>query len=143
MITYRSRNETRALYFSSWEKYINNLELTALETQIIDVILAHPEYQQLFAQKEEAMSQDYAVELNEVNPFLHMGLHLAVRDQIATNRPLGIKPIYRKLIAKYHDPLEAEHRLMQVLAETLWQTQKTNQPPNDATYLKLCKSLLK
>ncbi|WP_204318325.1 DUF1841 family protein [Serratia marcescens] len=46
-----------------------------------------------------------SVELGETNPFLHMGLHLAVREQVATDRPQGIRTVYTKLIEKYQDPM--------------------------------------
>ena len=67
---------------------------------------------------------DYAATESE-NPFLHLGLHLALREQVATNRPLGIAGVFQRLVSKYGDPLEAEHQIMAVLSEWLWRAQQT------------------
>jgi hypothetical protein len=64
-----------------------------------------------------------------------MGLHLAIRDQLATDRPSGISKIYQKLIRKYSTPHEAEHRMLDCLAETLWEAQNQNAPPDEQKYL--------
>ena len=143
MIFNQQRDETRALFFSSWKKHQQQSILTSLEAQIVDVILAHPEYHSIFIDEESEMVRDYSPEQEEVNPYLHMGLHLAVREQLATNRPIGIKRVYRQLQEKYRNQLEVEHALMGVLAETLWNSQRHNIAPNDADYLRGCKELLK
>jgi hypothetical protein len=73
-----------------------------------------------------------------------MGLHLAVREQVATNRPNGIKDVFNRLIKRFQDPLAVEHLIMDQLAECLWLAQKNNLPPNEEYYLsvlnKLCDS---
>ena len=143
MLFANQRNDTRALFFSSWKKHQQKLLLTTLEAQLVDVMLAHPEYHQVLNDEDAGMSRDYFPEMGEVNPFLHMGLHIAVREQITTNRPIGIKRVYRQLLTKYKDQLAVEHALMGVLAETLWQSQRNNVAPNDAEYLLACKQLLK
>ena len=69
------------------------------------------------------------------NPFLHMGLHLAIREQVATDRPAGIAAIHRKLSRKSGDPHQAEHQMIDCLAESLWESQRNNQPPDELKYL--------
>lgn len=127
--------ETRQMYFSSWEKYQHKKLLSPLENEIVQVILAHPEYHKIFEQADKFQQQTYYPETGESNPFLHMGLHLAIRDQIATNRPFGIHGIYKNLIKKYQDSLEVEHLMMEQLAECLWLSQKNNLPPDENLYL--------
>lgn len=70
-----------------------------------------------------------------------MGLHLAIREQVTTNRPVGISAIYTKLIQKYNDPMTVEHLLMEQLAEFLWLAQKNNLPPDEALYLRTLANL--
>ena len=127
--------ETRQLFYSSWEHYLQKKPLSGLEQQLIQVILDHPEYQQTIANRNKFQEQSYYPEFGETNPFLHMGLHLAIRDQITTNRPAGISALFKELVQKYKDPLAVEHLMMDQLAECLWLAQKNNLPPDEELYL--------
>ena len=127
--------ETRQMFFSSWAHYLQKKNLTPLEQQIVQVLLDHPEYHKVIEQSTKFQEQAFYPELGQTNPFLHMGLHLGVREQIATDRPAGIAQAYKKLLKKYHDPLAVEHLIMDQLAECLWLSQKNNQPPDEQHYL--------
>ncbi len=133
--------ETRQLFFSSWEKYRNKQPLLPLEQQIVQVILDHPEYQQIIGHSNKFQEHTYYPELGETNPFLHMGLHLAIREQIATNRPAGIQAIYDQLVKRCNLALDAEHLMMERLAECLWLSQKNNLPPDESEYLRMLSEL--
>lgn len=85
--------------------------------------------------------QSYFPESGQPNPFLHMGLHLAIREQIATDRPAGISAIFKNLINKYNDSLTVEHLMMEQLAECLWLSQKNNIPPDEHQYLQILANL--
>ncbi|MFA6301593.1 MAG: DUF1841 family protein [Legionella sp.] len=128
--------ETRQFYFSSWRKYRQKQALQPLEQQIVAVILAHPEYHEILDYPEHYQEHTYYPELGESNPFLHMGLHLAIREQVATNRPAGITQAYENLLKKLADPLAVEHQMMEQLAECLWLAQKNNLPPDEDEYLR-------
>jgi hypothetical protein len=127
--------ETRQMFFNSWEKYQKKQSLLPLENEIVQVILAHPEYHKVLENSNKFQQQSYFPELGETNPFLHMGLHLGIREQIATDRPVGINAIYQLLIKKYNDSLAVEHLMMEQLAECLWHSQKNNLPPDEQYYL--------
>jgi hypothetical protein len=132
--------QTREMFFSSWHKYKQNKDLLPLEQQIVQVILDHPEYQSK-VENINYSQQSYYPELGETNPFLHMGLHLAIREQISTNRPQGIRSVYKKLLKKYADLMKVEHIIMEQLAECLWISQKNNTPPDETHYLKILSNL--
>jgi len=70
-----------------------------------------------------------------------MGLHLALRDQIATDRPPGIRAVFRTIANRASDRLDAEHRAIECLAETLWDAQSQNQAPDEQQYLERLKRL--
>lgn len=127
--------ETRQLFFKSWDHYRNKKFLSPLEHQIVQVVIDHPEYQKVLETANTYQDHTYYPELGETNPFLHMGLHLAVREQIATDRPAGIALIFKQLLQKYSDPLTVEHLIMDQLAECLWLCQKNNLPPDEQVYL--------
>ena len=76
------------------------------------------------------------------NPFLHMGLHLAVREQISIDRPPGVRELHGQLQQRYGDVHEAEHAMMEALAETLWEAQRNGRAPDEAHYLRLARARL-
>lgn len=133
--------DTRKLFFSSWDKYRQHQLLSSLEQQIVDVIKVHSEYHDLLESPMRPVDQAYFPELGQNNPFLHMGFHLAIRDQVATDRPSGIRDIYQCLIKKHKDALTVEHLLMDHLAECLWQAQRSQLMPDEANYLQSCRGL--
>ena len=76
----QSRDELRRVYIEAWRKHRERRPMEPLEAQIADVIALHPEYQAALEQPDEVVDRDYTPEGGQSNPFLHMGLHLAVRD---------------------------------------------------------------
>ena len=77
------------------------------------------------------------------NPFLHMGLHLAVREQLIVDRPPGVRDLQRQLQARYGDAHRAEHALMEALGEELWTAQRDGRAPDERQYLVLARNRLK
>ena len=72
-----------------------------------------------------------------------MGLHIAVREQLSIDRPPGIRELRRALASRLSDAHEAEHVLMEALAETLWEAQRGARPPDEAHYLELARGRLR
>jgi len=139
MIFGQDRDELRKMYADAWQKLCDKAPLSPLEAQISSVVEQHPEYHD--AVTGEGIKQDYAVEDGQTNPFLHMGLHLGIREQVSTNRPAGIAQIFEALATKCGDPHDAEHRMIDCLAETLWESQSQNRPPDEQAYIERLKRL--
>ena len=138
MIFGQNRNELRKMYADAWQKRSDGQVLSPLEAQIAQVVEEHPEYHGAVTGD---LDKDFAVEGGQTNPFLHMGLHLGIREQVATNRPAGIAAVFKALAARLGDPHEAEHRMIDCLAETLWESQRHTQPPDEAAYLEKLRRL--
>ena len=144
MLFSNERNELRKMFFHTWHKHQTQQQLEPVEQQILQVMQDHPEYHQVLSAPEKFIDKDYLPELGQTNPFLHMSLHLGIREQIATNRPFGIVTIYQQLLVKYHGKhLEVEHCMLEVLAEQIWQSQKNNTMPDEKQYLLILQELLK
>jgi len=139
MIFGQDRNALRAMYADAWQKQRDGQPLSGLESQIAAVIGEHPEYQQTVSGN---LEKDFGVEGGETNPFLHMGLHLSIREQVDTDRPAGIRDVFQQLAAKSGDSHAAEHRMIDSLAETLWEAQRQNQAPDEQEYLRRLQQLL-
>ena len=99
-----------------------------------DVIEAHPEYQAFIA-SEAVLQQEFTPVEGRENPFLHMGLHLAIHEQVGTDRPAGIRAIHERLTRRSGSAHEAEHHMIEILATALWEAQRAGQAPDEATYL--------
>jgi Domain of unknown function (DUF1841) len=136
----QSRDALRATWREAWRKWCERVPMQALEAQIAEVIAAHPEYQPLL-QSDTALQQDFPAQDGCGNPFLHMGLHLALREQLSTDRPPGIAAIHRRLVANSPSEHAAEHRMLEVLAGVLWEAQRAGRAAEDAAYLERLRQL--
>ena len=130
-----SRDQVRQFFFDAWAKYKKQQALTDLEAIALQVIQMHPEYHLVLDAPERYMEQAYFPEMGETNPFLHMSLHLSVLEQVAINQPIGIAEIYQALKMKHGNEADAQHDLMDCLAESIWQAQRNGQPPNSENYM--------
>ena len=139
MIFGQDRGELRRMYRDAWQKRLEGKPLAPLEAQIADVVGMHPEYHEDV--RSDDLDRDFAPEDGKTNPFLHMGLHLGIREQVSTDRPAGITAIYDALAARAGDPHAAEHEMIECLAETLWEAQSGNRPPDEDRYLERLRRL--
>ena len=131
MIFGNDRNQLRQAYRDAWHKLQQGLPMQPLERQIAEVVREHPEYQAML----EKIDSDFLPEMGETNPFLHMGMHMALREQVSTNRPAGITDCYQALVRKYGAAHEAEHDMMECLGEALWKAQQQGGMPDETAYL--------
>lgn len=134
MLLGQDRDQLRQFYCEAWRTHRAGKLLDPLQTQIVSVVQQHPEYHALLEKPDAALQREYLPETGESNPFLHMGMHLAIQEQIATNRPQGIRELYRSLLKKDGDPHRLEHRMMECLAEILWQAQRDGEMPDEKRY---------
>lgn len=130
----RDRESLRRYYQTAWRKHCDRLPMEPLEIQIADVVALHPEYHTML-EAADVSDMDFDGDDGRGNPFLHMGLHLAIRDQAATDRPTGFAIEYRRLAAETGGLHEAEHLIMEVLAESLWEAQQAGREPDQSAYL--------
>ena len=132
----QDRKKQREFLAKSWQKYISNKPLEPLEKQLVSIIEIHHEYHDLIGNIES----EYFPEQGEVNPFLHINLHLALRDQLSLNHK-GVKEVYQELIKLYTDSHEVEHLMMECIAEMIHISQKNNTALNHESYLNCIRSI--
>lgn len=133
MIFGQDRQQLRQMYADAWRKFQAKEIMSSLEVQIAGVINDHPEYQTMLTP--DALAASFTPEEGQTNPFLHMGLHLAIRDQLATDRPPGIAGLFKRLEQKSSDRHAAEHQFLDCLAEILWEAQGQSRPPDEIVYM--------
>jgi hypothetical protein len=135
-----SRDELRGMYRAAWRKFKQQQTLTPLDKQMVAIISEHPEYHVIIESAASDLA-NYSPRSGQLNPWLHMGLHMAIREQVSTNRPHGITEVHKKLAGKAGDAHEAEHRMITVLAETLWEAQRAGKAPDEMAYLDRLRAL--
>ena len=118
-----SREQVRRFFCDAWRKHRQRLILEGAETTAADLIEQHPEYHALLENPQAAVEQEFTPESGQMNPFLHLSLHLAIADQISIDQPPGIRAAYQALRQRLevHD---AEHAILECLGETLWRAQR-------------------
>ncbi|MGD9602097.1 MAG: DUF1841 family protein [Gammaproteobacteria bacterium] len=127
-----SRTDTRRFFRDTWRKRCAGLPLEPIETIVADVVAAHPEFHAALAG--DLPDVDYDAD-PVANPFLHMGLHVALVEQLQADRPHGIRAEFARLKAGDTTVHDAEHRILTVLAETLWRAQSRGAMPDEAEFL--------
>lgn len=139
MLFGQDRDELRQMYADAWRKHRAGTVLTPLEAQIAQVVQEHPEYHAIVAGGN--LDSEFTPEAGQENPYLHMGLHLAIREQVATDRPAGIREIFAALLRRSGDALHTEHQMLDCLAEALWAAQRNNSAPDEDQYLEQLRKL--
>jgi len=135
----QNRTEQRAFLSNAWVKFQNNVSLDPMESQLVEIIKLHPEYHHLI----QTIDTEYSPEYGLVNPFLHINLHLALREQLTMNHPIGVNSIYKNLIKKFQNPHKVEHMMMDCIAETIFLSQRNNSQIDSQFYLSCLRNIKK
>jgi hypothetical protein len=130
-----TRDETRAFFFETRRKQRAGEPLAPIEAMAADIVAEHPEYHVVLDDPERYRDRVWTPEAGEANPFLHLGLHLAIAEQVSIDQPPGIRLRYETLCARLGAPMPAQHALIECLAEMIWEVQRYGQPFNVARYL--------
>jgi len=131
----------RQVFWDAWHKAQADLPLNALEVRIARVIGMHPEYHHYFEDMEDFLDRDFQVD-DGMNPYLHLSLHLALEEQAATKHPPELAKALEHMVAiKRMDRHDAMHKLLEVLAETVFYAQRAGGEPDVEAYARRMKEL--
>ncbi len=129
-----SREQVRQFFCEAWRKHRTRSILEGAEVIAVDLISHHPEYHSLLEDPAAALEQEFTPESGQMNPFLHLSLHLAVAEQISIDQPPGIRAAYQALRARL-DVHDAEHAILECLGEAIWRAQRLGGPLDGVAYL--------
>jgi len=129
-----SRHQSRQFFFDTWHKYNHQELLSDMEKIALSIILLHPEYHSILDDTERYQDKDYPPEMGNTNPFLHMSMHIAIKEQLSIDQPSGIRERFNRLQEKNKDEHETMHQVMECLAEMLWQAQRNQSAPDSSVY---------
>ena len=128
------RTEAEALRLLGGERVLCVTGSGARPPTRVQVLLRHPEYHPVLEQSEAARERDYFPEAGETNPFLHLGMHIAIEEQLSIDQPPGIRGLYQKLLSRYPDEHAVQHHMMECLGEMLWQASRQKTAPQETVY---------
>ncbi len=129
-----TRVQARRFFFDTWARYRAGLPLEGAQTLALEAILAHPEYHAVLENAARYGEREYFPEQGETNPFLHLALHVALLEQLSIDQPAGIRAHYERLCRASGDAMQAQHTLMECLAEALWQSQRQGVAVSETVY---------
>lgn len=135
MIFGSDRQEFREVFFRAWEKFHRGDPLDNSEQLIIDVLHRHPEYHEIVGNRDKYADRDWGPEEGQTNPFLHMGMHIAIAEQVGLDRPTGIKDAYQRLASAMGETHAAEHEIMECLGRILAEAQSRGSDPDEGALL--------
>lgn len=136
----QNREQLRRFYLDTWQKQQSGAPLEGLERLVAQVVEQHPEYHALLNHP-EATLQDFDVEDGQTNPFLHMGMHITLAEQLSSDRPAGVRSLHQKMTLKCGDAHQAEHQMMECLGLVLWQAQREGKNPDEQAFLECLRKL--
>ena len=131
-----TRAEVRRFFREAWRKQSEGLPLEPIEAIAADIVALHPEAHGLLDARSanEAGAADTSPEADDGGAFLHLSLHLAVREQISIDQPPGIRAQYERLAAR-GGAHPAFHAIMECLGRTLHEAQTAGSGPDGQVYL--------
>lgn len=140
MIFGDERDQYRRVFADAWRKAGEGAPLEPLEQAIVTVVDAHPEYQEMLADP-ESLVRNFPADGDETNPFLHMGMHITIIEQITSDRPAGIRAMYDGLRRAFEDSHALEHAMMECLAGSLREARERGRMPDEERYLSCLRQL--
>jgi hypothetical protein len=129
-----SREQVRQFFCDAWRKHVERLPLVGAEVTAADIAARHPEYHALLSDSAGALEKEWTPEGGQMNPFLHLSLHLAIHEQVSVDQPAGIRAAFETLRAKM-DAHTAEHVLLECLGEIIFAAQKSGQQMDAVAYV--------
>lgn len=136
------RDQLREQFIRAWGRARSGQPLEPLHAALAELIHEHPEYHDLLADRERALGAEFPPEAGQSNPFLHLALHLGIREQAGTDRPPGIRAIHQRLCARL-GTMEGEHQMIECLGRALWEAQRAGTVPDESAYLDCLRRLEK
>lgn len=141
MLWGQDRTSLRDVFATAWRDRQAGRPQDKQALMIAEVVAMHPEYH-ADINSGAAQHRDYDGSDGQSNPFLHMAMHIAIREQLDIDLPPGVVKIHRQLSKRQGDRHRAEHQMLECLAEVLWSAQQKGIEPDIAEYVAALNQLL-
>ena len=130
-----SRDDARRFFFDVWQQLKAGAPLVGVAHVVADILQMHPEYHDMLDAGPGVITRDFGGAEPVHNPFLHLGLHVALAEQLQADRPPGVLAVHATLLARGEPVHDIAHRMIDCLATELWRAQSTGGLPDEQAYL--------
>ncbi len=130
-----SRDEARRFLIDAWNKRRAGPPLSGSRAHRRGDHRAASRIPRAARGSRDNLDRDWRPESGDVNPFLHLSLHLAVAEQLSIDQPPGIRAEFERMRIARGDEHEAQHAVLECLGEVLWNAQRHGTAPDAALYL--------
>lgn len=124
----------RSAWHQAWQTFRRQEPLSPLQQQMVSVIGHYPQWHAMLEQSPKRFEDHHWPD--DTNPFLTLGIHLALVEQIETDRPAGIRDLYHQLLAKYQDPTVTQQRMLDCLFHWLQDARRQGPLASPEDYLR-------
>jgi hypothetical protein len=121
----------RKVFYDAWVRHIEGERLSDFDQRLVKVMQCYPEFTQHIA-------SDGVQCQSTQNPYMVMGAHLEVVEQVAQDRPEGIRLFYQSLALKAGD-IQAQIMMRDILLTVLAQSYQSGDVPDYSEYLQMLK----
>jgi len=130
----------RAHLGDTWEMAMAGAELEGEDATMAEVLKQHPEYFDLWEQV-DTLPPGEEVLRDGVNPFVHVGIHQTVENQIANHNPPQTAETLEALMRAGYTRHEAVHAIGAIVSDEIFAILKDNRPFNETSYAKALRAL--
>jgi Domain of unknown function (DUF1841) len=126
--------EVRQFWLDAFAKLTQNRTANSPHEQLaMDILAQHREFHERLKTGSDPLNRSYSA--GEINPYLHLSMHLAVQEQISSDQPAGLRRLFTELQAATGSAMQAQHHVMQSLEKTMALAQQTQTAPDALAYL--------
>lgn len=129
-----SQADVRRFFCTVYAKARTGVALEAIETIAAQWMDEHPEYAADFADVDAALAKMGQAIEGQMNPFLHLSMHLSISEQCSIDQPRGIRQAVELLTHQRDSLHQAHHETMECLGQMLWESQRAGRPPDGDAY---------
>jgi hypothetical protein len=130
-----SQEDVRRFFCAVYEKSLRKAPMEAIEILASQWIAEHPEYHADFSNVDAALRQVYTNAQGQINPFLHLSMHLSISEQCSIDQPRGIRQAVELLTHRRNSLHKAHHETMECLGKMLEESQSARRPPDGDAYI--------
>ncbi len=130
-----SQHDVRRFFCETLQRVQSRLPLEPMQALAARWLDDHPEYHAELGNVDAALAADYSVDRGQVNPFLHLSMHLTITEQQTVDQPRGVTPALEALAARLGSMHAAHHEAMEALGQMIWTSQRSGLPPDGDAYV--------
>jgi hypothetical protein len=115
-----------------WQKAKSGAKFRGEDARLVKALRDHPEYADIWDYLGEPSYEE--IEIDGVNPILHIMAHQTVQNQLAQDYPKEVRPTIEKLMQQGYPRHEAIHAVGSLVMDEIWHVMKQKRPFDEARY---------